>query len=261
MFGRPIGQNQGVQFPIAERLHRGRGRRPDALRGVRAVRRAQAVRRRGQHGEVPRRQGIVGGGQRLPAVPRRLRLRGRIRRRAQVPRDAAVPGRADLDQPDPAATWRSTCSACRGVSEILDAAAFKASLVVTSRARDRGAVLHAPACRSRRARDQGRAAGHAATSRAATTSACSGLASHFRLDQPQQGKPDARRQASAKRRRSSARCVARRRAGAEPRAGRRGAARPVVRGAARRASAPDRLRHLRLRRPTARTATRRPTTC
>jgi acyl-CoA dehydrogenase len=31
VFGRPIGQNQGVQFPIAESLHRGRGRQPDAL--------------------------------------------------------------------------------------------------------------------------------------------------------------------------------------------------------------------------------------
>ena len=40
MFGRPIGQNQGVQFPIAEALHRGRGGEPDALQGLRAVRRA-----------------------------------------------------------------------------------------------------------------------------------------------------------------------------------------------------------------------------
>ena len=40
MFDRPIGQNQGVQFPIAEALHRGRGGGPDALQGVRAVRRA-----------------------------------------------------------------------------------------------------------------------------------------------------------------------------------------------------------------------------
>ncbi len=60
VFGRPIGQNQGVQFPIAEALHRGRGGQPDALQGLRAVRRAPALRRRGQHGQVPRRQGVAG---------------------------------------------------------------------------------------------------------------------------------------------------------------------------------------------------------
>ena len=37
-----------------------------------------------------------------------------VRHRAQVPRDAALSGRADLDQPDPRRTSPSTCSACRG---------------------------------------------------------------------------------------------------------------------------------------------------
>ena len=41
----------------------------------------------------------------------------RIRRRAQVPRDAALPGGADLDQPDPLRTSPSTCSACRARTE------------------------------------------------------------------------------------------------------------------------------------------------
>ena len=40
VFGRPIGQNQGVQFPIAESLYRGRGGELDALRGLPSVRRA-----------------------------------------------------------------------------------------------------------------------------------------------------------------------------------------------------------------------------
>ena len=101
VFGRPIGQNQGVQFPIAEAYIEVEAADLMRYEGVRAVRRAPALRRAGQHGQVPRRQGELGGGQRLPAVPRRLRLRLRIRRRAQVPRDAAVPGGADLDQPDP----------------------------------------------------------------------------------------------------------------------------------------------------------------
>src|SRR5450759_4251648 len=43
----------------------------------------------------------MGGGQYLPADPRRLRLCLRVRRRAQIPRDTAVSGGADLDQPNP----------------------------------------------------------------------------------------------------------------------------------------------------------------
>ena len=39
VFGRPIGQNQGVQFPIARALRQCRGGEPDALRGLPAVRR------------------------------------------------------------------------------------------------------------------------------------------------------------------------------------------------------------------------------
>src|SRR3990167_7354626 len=64
------------------------------------VRRAPALRRPGQHGQVSGGQGQLGSGQCLPAVPRRLRFCLRIRRGAQVPRNAPVPGGADLDQPD-----------------------------------------------------------------------------------------------------------------------------------------------------------------
>ncbi len=60
MFDRPIGQNQGVQFPIAEsyiELEAADLMRWEACELFDA---APAVRRRGQHGEVPRRQGVVG---------------------------------------------------------------------------------------------------------------------------------------------------------------------------------------------------------
>src|SRR5439155_17181610 len=57
-----------------------------ARQGGGAVRRGPAVRRRGQHGEVSRRRGRVGGGQRLHRLPRWLRVRRGVRRRAQVPR-------------------------------------------------------------------------------------------------------------------------------------------------------------------------------
>jgi acyl-CoA dehydrogenase len=69
VFGRAIGQNQGVQFPIGK---------PDAVRGVPALRQQSGLRRTGQHGEIPGRQGKLGSGKCLPAVPRWLRLRLRI---------------------------------------------------------------------------------------------------------------------------------------------------------------------------------------
>ena len=50
----------GRAVPDRRGPHRGRGRRPDALAGLRAVRRAPALRRRGQHGQVPGRQGVAG---------------------------------------------------------------------------------------------------------------------------------------------------------------------------------------------------------
>ena len=56
VFGRPIGANQGVQFPIAQAHARRRGRRPDAPEGGVAVRHRRAVRRRGQHGQAAGRQ-------------------------------------------------------------------------------------------------------------------------------------------------------------------------------------------------------------
>src|SRR3954471_4443144 len=90
----------GRGLPDRRRVHRDRGREPDALQGLRAVRCGAALRSGGEHGQVPGGQGLVGSGEHLPADAWRLRLRARIRRGAQVPRDAPVPGGADLDQPD-----------------------------------------------------------------------------------------------------------------------------------------------------------------
>src|SRR6185369_9395867 len=101
----------GRAVPDRRGLHRGRGGEPHALEGLRAVRRALALRHAGQHGEVPRGQGLVGSGQRLPAVPRRLRLRRGVRRGAQVPRDAALPGGADLHESHPVLRGRACARA------------------------------------------------------------------------------------------------------------------------------------------------------
>ena len=117
-----------------------------------------------------------------------------------------------------------------------------------ARARDRGAVLHAPARRPRRARDQGRAARRRRLrARLRRARARPGLA--LRLDQPLQGKPDARPQAPARGRRCCSACW--RRPTCWCRTWRR--ARPRAwacryEALQRDASAADRLRHLRLRR-------------
>ena len=117
----------------------------------------------------------LGGGQRLPAVPRRLRLRLRVRRRAQVPRDAALPGGADLDQPDPVLRGRARA---RPAEVVLMARRSRAS--PSSRSSTRSPRRSARASSPTWARGSSRSsAPAAATSPAATTSACAGLASHF----------------------------------------------------------------------------------
>ena len=99
IFGRPIGANQGVQFPIA-RAHVNI-EAADLMRTKAAahVRRGHPVRPGGQHGQVPGLGGGHRGGQCLHRLPRWLRLRGGVRHRAQVPRVAPLPGCADQQQP------------------------------------------------------------------------------------------------------------------------------------------------------------------
>ena len=100
VFDRPIGKNQGVQFPIADAYIEVEAANLMRFKACELFDAHKPCGARGQHGQVPRRQGVVGGGQRLHADARRLRVRQRVRHRAQVPRDAPVPGRADLDQSD-----------------------------------------------------------------------------------------------------------------------------------------------------------------
>ena len=107
VFGRPIGQNQGVQFPIARAYAQ---MRAAELMVREAAARYEAGRdcgARGQYGEAARRRRLLGGRRHVPADPRRLRLRRGVRHRAQVPRNPALPDRADLDQPDPVLSRRA----------------------------------------------------------------------------------------------------------------------------------------------------------
>ena len=114
MFGRPIGQNQGVQFPIA-RAHVN-VEAADLMR----IRAAELFDRGEPCGAEANMAKLLAADASWEAANvavqtlRRLRLRRGLRHRAQVPRDAAVPGRADLDEPDPRLRRPSTCSACRG---------------------------------------------------------------------------------------------------------------------------------------------------
>ncbi len=99
VFGRPIGANQGVQFPIA--------------RAYAAIEAADLMRYKaawlyeqglpcGAEANMAKLLalgGVVGGRERLPRHARRLRLRRGVRRRAQVPRDAPLLDRARLEQP------------------------------------------------------------------------------------------------------------------------------------------------------------------
>ena len=101
VFGRPIGQNQGVQFPIARAHINVEAASLMRYEACRLFRRPPTVRRPGQHGQAAGCRRLVGSRQRLPAIPRWFRLCDRVRRRAQVPRNAAVSGGANLYQPDP----------------------------------------------------------------------------------------------------------------------------------------------------------------
>ena len=101
VFDRPIGQNQGVQFPIARAYVNVEAANLMRFKAAELFDRGEPCGAAGQHGQAAGCGCFLGSGQRLPADPWRLRLRRRVRRRAQVPRDAVVPGRPDLHEPDP----------------------------------------------------------------------------------------------------------------------------------------------------------------
>ena len=101
VFGRPIGQNQGVQFPIAEAKIEIEA--ADLMRW-RACELFDAHQPCGAEANMAKYLAAKASWEAANAC---LQFHGgfgfaaRIRRRAQVPRDAALPGGADLDQPDP----------------------------------------------------------------------------------------------------------------------------------------------------------------
>ena len=94
VFGRPIGQNQAIQHPLAECWMRLQVGRAADVEGGRALRRRQALRRRGDGRQVPRGGGRLRDGIACRAHARRLRLREGVPRRARPARKRAVAARA-----------------------------------------------------------------------------------------------------------------------------------------------------------------------
>ncbi len=117
VFGRPIGANQGVQFPVA-RAHAAI-EAADLMRYKAAwlFEQGEPAGCGGEHGEAPRLRGVLGGGECLPGHPRRLGLRGGVRRRAQVPRDPPLHDRSRLEQPHPRLPRPARSRACRAPTE------------------------------------------------------------------------------------------------------------------------------------------------
>ena len=99
VFGRPIGANQGVAFPLAQAKARVEAASLLRFKATIAVRRGPAVRGGGEHGQAARLAGLGRGGQRRDARLRRQRVRGRVRHRAQVPGDQAAGDRPGEQQP------------------------------------------------------------------------------------------------------------------------------------------------------------------
>jgi acyl-CoA dehydrogenase len=93
VFGRPIGANQGVQFPLAQALIEVESAN---LMRWRACDLFDAGLPCGTEANMAKylEAGFVGSRRSLPPVPRRLRLRGGIRRGEEVSRNPALPGSA-----------------------------------------------------------------------------------------------------------------------------------------------------------------------
>src|SRR5690349_16089868 len=95
----------GGRVPPGPGQGQGGGRVLAAVQGDEPVRRGQAVRGGGEHGQAARLPGLGRGGQRGDAHLRRQRVRGRVRHRAQVPGDQVAGDRPGEQQPRAGLPW------------------------------------------------------------------------------------------------------------------------------------------------------------
>ena len=99
VFGRPIGQNQGIQFPISQAYAATEAAALMCRRAAELFESGEPCGGRGQHGEAARIGGVVAGGGHVHADPRRFRIRPRstdVERK--FPRNQALSHRPDLEQ-------------------------------------------------------------------------------------------------------------------------------------------------------------------
>jgi acyl-CoA dehydrogenase len=117
VFGRPIGQNQGVQFPIA-RAHVN-VEAADLMRdpGGGAVRSRRGLRRRGQHGQAAGRRRLVGSGQRRVQTYGGFGFAEDYDIERKFRENEAVPGGAHFDEPDPVVSSARACWDCHARTE------------------------------------------------------------------------------------------------------------------------------------------------
>ena len=75
VFDRPIGQNQGIQFPLAKAYASMRAAELMVKEAARLYEAGADLRRRSQHGQNARRRRLMGSGERVRPNPWRLRIR------------------------------------------------------------------------------------------------------------------------------------------------------------------------------------------
>ena len=100
VFGRPIGKNQGIQFPIARGYANLEAARLMVARAASLFDSGKAVRPRGEYGEAAGGRRFLGTGECRRANVRRIRLCRGVRHRTKIPRDAALSSRAHFHQFD-----------------------------------------------------------------------------------------------------------------------------------------------------------------
>ena len=101
VFGRPIGQNQGIQFPIARAYAASEAAALMVERAASLYERGEPCGKEANMAKLLAADASWQAARHVHPDPWRLRLRRGIRRRAQIPRDAPLPGGADLDESHP----------------------------------------------------------------------------------------------------------------------------------------------------------------
>ena len=105
VFGRPIGSNQGVQFPIAQAYARIEAADLMRYKAGWLFDHGQSCGAEANMAKLLASQAVMGGGERRARRPRRLWVRSGVRHRAEIPRDAPVHNGAHQQQSRAGLPW------------------------------------------------------------------------------------------------------------------------------------------------------------